>query len=96
MLIGEGESEAESHRVGQQDSLENICDDETGQSALIRSMHSSRMRTARLLPVSPSMQRGVSAPGGCLLLGGVCYGGVSQHALRQTPPTVNRMTDRQV
>ena len=27
------------------------------------SMHSSRMRTARLLPVSPCM----SAPGGCLL-----------------------------
>ena len=31
-------------------------------------------------------------PGG----GGVCSQGgvVSQHALRQTPPTVNRMTDR--
>ena len=36
------------------------------------SMHSSRMRTARLLPVSPSMHcsRGVSAPGG----GHVCWG----------------------
>ena len=33
---------------------------------------------------------GVSAPGGCLLLGGV----VSQHALRKTPPPVNRMTNR--
>ena len=33
--------------------------------------------------------QGVSAPGG------VCSGGVvSQHALRQTPPPVNRMTDR--
>ena len=34
--------------------------------------------------------------GGCLLLeGGVCSGGVvSQHALKQTPPPVNRMTDR--
>ena len=32
---------------------------------------------------------------GCLLLGGVCSGGVvSQHALRQTLPPVNRMTDR--
>ena len=49
-----------------------------------------------------SAPRGVSAPGGCLLLdgcllpggGGVpCFrGGVSQHALRQTPP-VNRITD---
>ena len=49
--------------------------------------------------------RGVSAPGGsaprgCLLLGDVCSRGVSaprrvvsQHALRQTPLPVNRMTD---
>ena len=43
---------------------------------------------------------GVSAPGRCLLWGGVCSGGcllwevVSQHALRQTLPPVNRMTDR--
>ena len=53
------------------------------------SMHSSRMRTARLLPVSPSMYcaggrclvpGGVSAPSG----GGVCH----------SPPLVNRMTDR--
>ena len=48
---------------------------------------------------------GVSAPGGCLLWG-VCSQGVSvpigsapggvvsQHALRQTPPPVNRMTNR--
>ena len=42
---------------------------------------------------------GVSAPGGVSGLGGllpgsgVWLGGVSQHALRQTPP-VNRMTDR--
>ena len=58
-------------------------------------LHSSRMCTARLLTISPSMYctggsapRGVSAPGGvsaprvsapgggCLLLGGVCSGGV--------------------
>ena len=66
-------------------------------------LHSSMMRTARLLPVSPSMHYsgggvcslGVSGPGGvwsqggCLVQGGV----VSQHALRQTPP-VKRMTDR--
>ena len=50
------------------------------------SMHSSRMRTVHLLPVSPSMHcaggrgmstpGGVSAPGGCLLWG-VCSRGVS-------------------
>ena len=45
-------------------------------------MHSSRMRTARLLPVSPSMHcaGGVSSRGcllwGCLLQGGVCSGDV--------------------
>ena len=53
-------------------------------------MHSSRMHTAHLLAVSPSMhcsRRGVwcllpgaSAPGGCLL-----RGVVSQHALGQIP-----------
>ena len=65
-------------------------------------MHSSRMRTARLLTVFPSMH----SAGGCLLLGGsgpgrvfapggrVCSRGVSQHALRQTPPCMDRMTDR--
>ena len=41
-------------------------------------MHSSRMRTARLLAVSPSMHcAGGSAPGGCLLEEGL----LSQHAL---------------
>ena len=56
-------------------------------------MHSSRMRTVRLLPVSPSMHyaeeggvcfRGVSA------FWGVCFpeGCVSQHALRQTPSSL--------
>ena len=59
------------------------------------SMHSSRMRTARLLPVSPSLHcAGGSAPGGCLLLrvgsvpGGSAsfQGGVSQHAMGQTSP----------
>ena len=42
-------------------------------------LHSSRMRTARALTVSPSMLcagGGVSAPRGCLLSGGVCSGGV--------------------
>ena len=59
------------------------------------------MHTAHLLTVSPNMHRArgvsaprvVSAPGGCLLPGGVCSQGclllargvVSQHALRQTP-----------
>ena len=62
------------------------------------SMHSSRMRITRLLPISPSMYCavGVSAPGG-LILGGVCSWGVcscvggllSQHALRQTPREQN-------
>ena len=45
--------------------------------------------------------RGVSAPGGCLLRACLLLGGcllprggvVSQHALRQTPPPVNRITD---
>ena len=32
------------------------------------SMHSSRMRTARLLPVSPSMHCGGSAPGGVFVV----------------------------
>ena len=51
-------------------------------------LHSSRMRTARLLPVS----RGVHCTGGVVFaLGGVCsHGGsaqwgASQHALRQAP-----------
>ena len=44
------------------------------------SMHSSRMRTARLLPASPSMHctGGCLLLGGCLLREGVCsWGGVS-------------------
>ena len=51
-------------------------------------LHSSRMRTARLLTVPQhALQGGVSA------LGGVCPGGVSQHTLGQTPPpAVNRIT----
>ena len=36
--------------------------------------------------------RGMSAPRGCLLPGGG-VGVVSQHALRQNPPPVNRITD---
>ena len=67
------------------------------------SMHSSRKRTARLLPVSPSMHcaGGVSAPGGvCSGSGGVCSGG--GFCLAGCIPActeadallVNRMTDR--
>ena len=63
------------------------------------------MRTGRSLTVCwgwGCLLRGVSAPGGCLLQGGYLLGGgvcswvvvVFQHALRQTPPPVNRMTDR--
>ena len=58
-------------------------------------MHSSRMRTGRSLTVCwRLLPRGVSAPGGvcswgCLLGWGV----VSQHALRQTLPPVDRITD---
>ena len=56
-------------------------------------MHSSRMRIARLLPVSPSTHcaGGGSAPGGSA--SGLGGGGVSQHAMGQTPP-VNRTTDK--
>ena len=50
-------------------------------------MHSSRMHTAPLLPVSPSMH--CSVAGGVYLPGG----GVPAQVL---PPPVNRMTDRQV
>ena len=60
------------------------------------------MRTARALTVSPSMLcagGGVSAPRGFAWSGGAwsrgfaCYGGMlSQHALRQTPSPVNRIT----
>ena len=49
-------------------------------------MHSSRMHTARLLTISRSIQRiGVFAQGGVPPRGGVCLGGVFQHAMRQTP-----------
>ena len=59
------------------------------------------MRTARLLPVSPSMHfgggfapRGVSAPGG-LLLGGAClWSGGGIPACNEADPHMNRMTDR--
>ena len=58
----------------------------------LTSLHSSRMRTARALTVSPSMifaggggclpwgvcfRRGLLWGGGCLLLGGLFWGGVS-------------------
>ena len=66
-------------------------------------LHSSRMRTARLLPVSPSMHcGGGSAPGWVCLLWGVCSWGcvpASGHggcipACNGADPPVNRMTDR--
>ena len=52
-------------------------------------LHSSRMRTARALTVSPSMLcagGGVSAPGGCLLPGGVCSQGVSARRVCVSAP----------
>ena len=70
-------------------------------------MHSSGMRTGRSLTICWSLlPRGCLLPGGCLLWGGVCSRGcllcgvsapmggvISQHALRQTPPPINRITD---
>ena len=63
-------------------------------------MHSSRMHTARLLPVSPSMHcgggsaPGVSAPGG-VILGGSAPGGMCISACNgaDTPPSVDRILD---
>ena len=55
---------------------------------MLTRLHSSRMRTARLLTVSPSMH----CTGGCLVPVGPASGqtvGVSQHAMGQTP-LVNR------
>ena len=68
-------------------------------------LHSSRMHTARLLSISPSMHctGWCLGPGGCLVLGGAWSGGavpgslggvVSQHALRQTPPPPCEQNDR--
>ena len=73
-------------------------------------IHSSGMRTARLLPVSPStLLPGVDLPGGCTCPGGVPAGGVPAGVFLPggvpaqggctcpvTPTPVNRMTDRQV
>ena len=57
-------------------------------------MHSSRMRTVLCSNhLQGRVCLGVFAQGG--LPGGCLPGGVSQHALRLTPP-VNRMTNRQV
>ena len=52
--------------------------------SMVTRMHSSRMRTACLLPVSPSMHcsqggylpRGCTCPGGCTCRGCTCPGGV--------------------
>ena len=51
-------------------------------------LHSSRMRTARALTLSPSMlcAGGLPGLGGCMVQEGAwSWGVVSQHALRQTP-----------
>ena len=52
------------------------------------------MRTARLLTVSEHALPGGGGvcPGGCLPGEVVCPGGVSQHAMGQTPPSVDRQT----
>ena len=64
-------------------------------------LHSSRMHTTRLLPISPSMHcsRGVPGSGGCLLWGcllqggclvwGVCSQGISQHTMGRPPSEQN-------
>ena len=61
-------------------------------------MHSSRMRTVRLLPVSPSITGGVCSRGGCLLRGclPLVRGGDGVYPSMQwgRPPPVDRMTDR--
>ena len=62
-------------------------------------LHSSRMRTTRLLPVSPSMHcAGRVCSWGCLLPGGVLSGGVCSRgcipACNGADPPVNRMIDR--
>ena len=72
--------------------LENMLYGKTfaeNQFNAVTRLHSSRMHTARLLTVSPSMHcvGGVPALGGCLLLGVV-----SQHALRQPPPRTEFLT----
>ena len=62
-------------------------------------MHSSRMRTARLLPVSPSMHCSGVGGGGIPGPGSVIGPGGGEPGLRGTcpgTPPVNRMTDRQV
>ena len=71
-------------------------------------MHSSRIRTGGSLTVCRSLLwgwgvyfwvvsalgGGVSAPGGGVCFGGVCSRGVSQHALRQTPPLLTESQTR--
>ena len=71
------------------------------QMSILTRLHSSRMRTARALTISPSMlcAVGVSAPGRSVCSRGVCSRGVcswgvypSMHWGRQ-PPSVNRILD---
>ena len=52
-------------------------------------MYSSRMRTARSLPISPSMH----CAGGCLLWLGVCSGGIPACNGADTPLPVDRILD---
>ena len=59
-------------------------------------MHSSRMRTARLLPVSPRMHcsGGVPGPGVYLVLGGGGVPGPGGGGTCPGTPLMNRMTNR--
>ena len=61
----------------------------------VKRMHSSRMCIVRSSShVYPSMHWALCIPA-CTGQGGVCPGGgVSQHALRQKPPPLDRITDR--
>ena len=56
------------------------------------SMHSSRMRTASLLPVSPSMHYVGGGGSGVSASVGWCMPACTE----ANPPPISRMTDRQV
>ena len=44
IVLGEGKAEAENHQVDHKDNLENICDDEADQSALIKMLAKHYLR----------------------------------------------------